>query len=1548
MQSKFTLSEIRRMTLRTFAVVMLCSLCSVYVSAQQYLNGNLSTGATSSDGTAAPAGFTWSEVQVGNGNAGFSSSITGGFSIADNFTVPAGTPWSVTKITVYAYSTGYTGTTSPFQELRLQIFNTNPSVGTPTPIFGDLTTNRLSSSSSAGMYRIFNATPGNTRKIWKLEALVPVTLNPGSYWMEWQTGVTSALTSNYTPPSTVVGTTTQTGNNAKQHDLTANTWSDVVDATSTDPQDFSFVINYATTPCSGIPELGNTISSGLSVCEGIGFDLSISNSVAGSGVSYQWQSSSDNVTYTNISGANGASYLAIQSAATWYRLIATCSNSSLSDTSTATEVSMNQPTSCYCIPPATDCTLDDVILNVTIDTINNTSDCSSSGYTDYTNDTSVGTATLTAGARTPMSVAVGAGGTEHVSVWIDYNQNGVFDSYEFTSLGNANGDTIRGFINTPTNALAGVTRMRVRLRYSTALTDTAACIGYTFGETEDYRININIPPPCTGTPDPGNTVSSVSSVCPGIEFNLSISNDLNSTASEISYQWQSSSDGINYTDIANANSDALTAILNETSWYQLVATCSGNSATSTPVMITANPWNLCYCIPDSSNCTDDDIITNVAIDAINNNSDCGTNGYTDYTTNDSVATAMLYTNSSNPISVTVGTGGTEYVGAWIDYNHNGLFDSTEFTSLGSGNGVVLNGNIDVPSDAQTGLTRMRVRLRWLTPLVGTSACIGYTFGETEDYNVMIMAPTPCSGTPDAGNTVSSDTNVCPGTMFTLSISNNTNMYSGLTFQWQSSSDGITYSDIAGANASRLNTILSDTTWYQLIVTCSGNSVTSVPVEVFANPWNVCYCTPSTTNCGVDDVILNVTMGSSLNNTTDCTTGGYSNYVNDPTVGTGLLAIGSRIPMSVEVGPGGTEYVGVWVDYDHSGSFDSSEFTALGSANGAIINGAVNVPANALLGETRMRVRVRFNLALTGNDACLGYTYGETEDYKVEILTCVPSQITQQPLAVTSLCGSNAMFTVESTGFSPIYQWQTRANSTLPWTDLVDGGAISGANTDSLKIQPIADAMNGSQFRVSIFYCASTVYSDSVELTVSKISGSADPASAAICKGNVALLSIGGYVPVLPTTVTFESGALGTTIPDDGTTAGINNSINVTGIPAGSVISSVKVKINATHTWVGDLIGTIKAPNGKVLNLAYVLSGTGGTAVTTGLTNTIFASNATASFGNGTDPFSSTYAADAYLPSMAIANDPTNPSFPTTPNDPVQTGPDGYIPDVTNFSDLFSTPNGSWTLGLYDYWADAGSPTQPINTLDDWSIEITYASSAASVGIWSPSTGLYNNASLSNSYNGTLTHSVYASPSATTNYSLVIQTPGCSSDPIAVPVTVYSTPSVSIAASPLTSLYPGLQTTLNSSVTNASTPEVTYQWNYNGAILSNASSASHNVDINGLGNYTLTVTDGHGCKSAVSNVVTIEDSLNYNLFIYPNPNNGIFQIRYNDKYNGVSNPRSVTIYDSKGSRVYNQSFNINKPFGKAEIDMTKFGKGIYFVELTDAAGVRLKSGKVVIQ
>ena len=57
----------------------------------------------------------------------------------------------------------------------------------------------------------------------------------------------------------------------------------------------------------------------------------------------------------------------------------------------------------------------------------------------------------------------------------------------------------------------------------------------------------------------------------------------------------------------------------------------------------------------------------------------------------------------------------------------------------------------------------------------------------------------------------------------------------------------------------------------------------------------------------------------------------------------------------------------------------------------------------------MRVRVRFNTLLTGPDACLGYTFGETEDYNVTITPCTPVTVTTQPQNATTICGGNASF-----------------------------------------------------------------------------------------------------------------------------------------------------------------------------------------------------------------------------------------------------------------------------------------------------------------------------------------------------------------------------------------------------------------------------------------------------------------------------------------------------------------------------------------------------------
>ncbi len=237
----------QKLLLKGLSVLVILVGLAIQATAQQYSNGPLSTGATTSNGTAAPAGFTWSEMNATNLSFGFGANIDAQLSVADNFTVPAGCgTWNVSKLTFYGYSSNYAGTTSPFNRVFVKIFNTNPAVGNPTPIYGDFTTNRFAASSTASMYRIANASPGTARQVWKVEANVTINLNPGTYWIEWSLGTIAGVTSNFSPPVTIPGQPSPAGANAKQHDIAAGTWTDLGSAgQDAGPQDMPFLIDYA-------------------------------------------------------------------------------------------------------------------------------------------------------------------------------------------------------------------------------------------------------------------------------------------------------------------------------------------------------------------------------------------------------------------------------------------------------------------------------------------------------------------------------------------------------------------------------------------------------------------------------------------------------------------------------------------------------------------------------------------------------------------------------------------------------------------------------------------------------------------------------------------------------------------------------------------------------------------------------------------------------------------------------------------------------------------------------------------------------------------------------------------------------------------------------------------------------------------------------------------------------------------------------------------------------------------------------------------------------
>ena len=258
--NKITLSMFRY-PLLGLAVSAFC-LGSGQLSAQPYINGNLSTGTTTKSGMTAPTGYTWSEVQnipgetVSNTTTGVGAQIVdlGGNRVADDFTVPAGQTWTLTKVTFYAYQTNYAGALSPFTDVRVRILNGIPSNGASTVVFGDLSTNRLFASDEAMMYRVPNTTtpapgtaPGLLRKIYKIEATVNAVLTPGTYWIEWQQ-FAGAL-SNFSPPSTVVDQRTQPGYNALQFIGADNVYNPIIDtanpATGDDvPLDMPFRIDY--------------------------------------------------------------------------------------------------------------------------------------------------------------------------------------------------------------------------------------------------------------------------------------------------------------------------------------------------------------------------------------------------------------------------------------------------------------------------------------------------------------------------------------------------------------------------------------------------------------------------------------------------------------------------------------------------------------------------------------------------------------------------------------------------------------------------------------------------------------------------------------------------------------------------------------------------------------------------------------------------------------------------------------------------------------------------------------------------------------------------------------------------------------------------------------------------------------------------------------------------------------------------------------------------------------------------------------------------------
>jgi len=117
--------------------------------------------------------------------------------------------------------------------------------------------------------------------------------------------------------------------------------------------------------------------------------------------------------------------------------------------------------------------------------------------------------------------------------------------------------------------------------------------------------------------------------------------------------------------------------------------------------------------------------------------------------------------------------------------------------------------------------------------------------------------------------------------------------------------------------------------------------------------------------------------------------------------------------------------------------------------------------------------------------------------------CVEAAIVTQPAPAAVCAGSNASFSVTTTGSSLQYQWQISTDGGNTFTNIPE------ENTASLNITGVTSSMNNNRYRVIVSNgCPSSVTSTSVSLTVSNPAAiTSQPVNTSACEGQAAVFAV---------------------------------------------------------------------------------------------------------------------------------------------------------------------------------------------------------------------------------------------------------------------------------------------------------------------------------------------------------------------------------------------------------------------------------------------------------
>ena len=292
-----------------------------------------------------------------------------------------------------------------------------------------------------------------------------------------------------------------------------------------------YVSGAGCTGCSGTPTAGivNDVTGGT-FCPSSSDTLFLVGTTAATGLTYQWQMFTG--TWTNIAGATNPTYPFTETATTLFQCIVTCA--ATGDSSFSSDETIDYVSGCYCIPsftyPGPSCSsynyaLHSLYIGVGPYTLfADTVSCDGSGYNNrgFAMAVDMGVTYLaTIISNTAGTTPYGLNN----QIWIDFNDNGTFESSEIVGGANNYGDTSIPAVAVdtvfiPATAPGGTHRLRIvqvpassGVAYPSISPCPSGAHPYEYGDSRDYVIAIS---ECTYLGMTGPT-----SVCVGSTIALS-------------------------------------------------------------------------------------------------------------------------------------------------------------------------------------------------------------------------------------------------------------------------------------------------------------------------------------------------------------------------------------------------------------------------------------------------------------------------------------------------------------------------------------------------------------------------------------------------------------------------------------------------------------------------------------------------------------------------------------------------------------------------------------------------------------------------------------------------------------------------------------------------------------------------------------------------------------------------------------------------------------------------------------------------------------------